>query len=164
MASSRRQKTGTHRLREGNPTRKIPGPPGWGLSGRPVTYTGTFKNASDCTEITATTTQRNMEYSLGTWNVRTLSAKEIMKVRSWRRMATDRREWGKNWRRPGPNKGCSAIGERESGLTHRTLRKKTRKETRLKFYKTNPVPVLLYRYETWVPTNKIVNQIRILEM
>ena len=35
---------------------------------------------------------------------------EMLKVRSWRRMATDRREWGEKLK---PNKGCSAIGERE---------------------------------------------------
>ena len=43
------------------------------------------------------------------------------------------------------------------GVIHRTLRTKARKETRLKFYETMAVPVVLYGCETWVPTKKIKN-------
>ena len=42
--------------------------------------------------------------------------------------------------------------------------KQTRKETRLKFYKTMAVPVLLYGCETWVPIKKIKIQIQTSEI
>jgi hypothetical protein len=45
------------------------------------------------------------------------------------------------------------------GLISRTLKKKTRKETNLKFYKIMAVPVLLYGSETWTPRNRNWNRI-----
>jgi hypothetical protein len=41
------------------------------------------------------------------------------------------------------------------GPVHRTLKNKTRKEKRLKFYKTMAIPALMYGSETWVPTKKV---------
>jgi hypothetical protein len=40
------------------------------------------------------------------------------------------------------------------GPVHRTLKNKTRKEKRLKFYKTMAIPALMYGGETWVPTTR----------
>lgn len=50
------------------------------------------------------------------------------------------------------------------GTIHRTLRQKTRKETRIKFYKTMAVPLLLYGSETWVINKKISSRIQSAEM
>jgi hypothetical protein len=50
------------------------------------------------------------------------------------------------------------------GTTHRTLKNKTRKETRLKFYKTMATPVLMYGSEIWVPTMKVQTRIQSTEM
>jgi type IV secretory pathway VirB4 component len=36
-------------------------------------------------------------------------------------------------------------------LEHRTLKNKTRKETRLKFYKAMAIPALMYGSEIWAP-------------
>jgi hypothetical protein len=50
------------------------------------------------------------------------------------------------------------------GVIARTLKKKTRKETNLKFYKIMTVPVLLYGSETWTPRkrdwNRIIEQLK----
>lgn len=50
------------------------------------------------------------------------------------------------------------------GTIHKYLRNRTRKETRLKFYKTIAVPTLMYASETWVNTKKIKNKIQTAEM
>jgi hypothetical protein len=41
------------------------------------------------------------------------------------------------------------------GTIHRNLKNKTRKETRLKFYKTMAIPALMYWSEIWVPTKRV---------
>jgi hypothetical protein len=51
---------------------------------------------------------------------------------------------------------CSTI--------HRTLKNKTGKETRLKFYKTMAIPALMYGSEIWVPTKKVQTRIQSTEM
>lgn len=51
---------------------------------------------------------------------------------------------------------CSTI--------HKTLRNKTRKETRMKFYKTMAVPTLLYGSEVWVSSNSTKRKIQSAEM
>jgi hypothetical protein len=50
------------------------------------------------------------------------------------------------------------------GTIHRTLKNKTKKETRLKFYKTVAVPALMYGCEIWVPTKKVQTRIQSTEM
>jgi hypothetical protein len=50
------------------------------------------------------------------------------------------------------------------GPVHRTLKNKTRKEKRLKFYKTMAIPALMYGGETWVPTKKVQTRIQSTEM
>jgi hypothetical protein len=50
------------------------------------------------------------------------------------------------------------------GTVHRTLKNKTRKETRLKFYKTMAIPALMYESEIWVPTKKVQTRIKSTEM
>lgn len=50
------------------------------------------------------------------------------------------------------------------GTIHRTLKNKTRKDTRIKFYKTMATPLLLYGSETWVNTKRIQNKIQSAEM
>jgi hypothetical protein len=47
---------------------------------------------------------------------------------------------------------------------HRTLKNKTRKETRLKFYKTMAIPALMYESEIWVSTKKVQTRIQSTEM
>jgi hypothetical protein len=44
-------------------------------------------------------------------------------------------------------------------LIARTVKKKTRKETNLTFYKIMAVPVLLYGSETWTPRKRDWNRI-----
>jgi hypothetical protein len=46
----------------------------------------------------------------------------------------------------------------------RTLKKKTRKETNLKLYKTMAVPVLLYGSEMWILRKRDWNRIQAAEM
>jgi hypothetical protein len=46
----------------------------------------------------------------------------------------------------------------------RTLKKKTSKETNLKFYKILTVPVTLYGSETWTPRKRDWNRIQAAEM
>jgi hypothetical protein len=46
------------------------------------------------------------------------------------------------------------------GVIARTLKKKTRKETNLKFYKIMEVPVLLYGSKTWTPRKRDWNRIQ----
>ncbi|KAJ4434804.1 hypothetical protein ANN_23375 [Periplaneta americana] len=50
------------------------------------------------------------------------------------------------------------------GTIHKTLRQKTRKDTRLKFYKTIAVPVLLYGSESWVTNKRSLSRIQSVEM
>jgi hypothetical protein len=50
------------------------------------------------------------------------------------------------------------------GTIHRTLKNKTRKETRLKFYNTIAFPALMYGSEIWVPTKKIQTRIQSTEL
>jgi hypothetical protein len=50
------------------------------------------------------------------------------------------------------------------GTVHRTLKNKTRKETRLKFYKTMAIPALMYGSEIWVPTKKVQTGIQSTEI
>jgi hypothetical protein len=50
------------------------------------------------------------------------------------------------------------------GPVHRNLKNKTRKETRLTFYKTMAVPALMYGSEIWVPTKKVQIRIQSTEM
>ena len=50
------------------------------------------------------------------------------------------------------------------GVMHRTLMKKTKKETRLRFYETMTVLVLLYGCEKCAPTKKIKKQIQSSEI
>jgi hypothetical protein len=50
------------------------------------------------------------------------------------------------------------------GTIHRTLKSKTRKERRLKFYKTMAIPALMYGSEIWVPTKKVQTRIQSTEM
>jgi hypothetical protein len=50
------------------------------------------------------------------------------------------------------------------GAIHRTLKNKTRKESRLKFYKTMAVPALMYGSEIWAPTKKFQTRIKSTEM
>ena len=50
------------------------------------------------------------------------------------------------------------------GIIRRTLKNKTRKYTRLKFYKTMAVPVSLCGRESWAPTRKIINHIQSFEI
>jgi hypothetical protein len=50
------------------------------------------------------------------------------------------------------------------GVIARTLKKKTRKETNLKFYKIMSVPVLLYGSERWTPRKRDWNRIQSTEM
>jgi hypothetical protein len=50
------------------------------------------------------------------------------------------------------------------GTTHRTLKNKTRKEKRLKFYKRMAIPALMYRSEIWVPTKKVQTRIQSTEI
>jgi hypothetical protein len=49
------------------------------------------------------------------------------------------------------------------GVIARTLKKKTRKETNLKFYKIIAVPVLLYGSETWTLRKRDWNRIQATE-
>ena len=42
------------------------------------------------------------------------------------------------------------------GTIHRTLKYKTRKDTKLKFYKTIAVPVALYGSETWALSQRYI--------
>jgi hypothetical protein len=50
------------------------------------------------------------------------------------------------------------------GVISRTLKKKTRKETNLKFYRIMAVPVLLYGSETWIPRKRDWNMIQAAEI
>lgn len=50
------------------------------------------------------------------------------------------------------------------GTINRTLGNKTRKETRLKLYKTMVVPILTYGSETWVPSKLDRSKIQAAEM
>jgi hypothetical protein len=50
------------------------------------------------------------------------------------------------------------------GVIARTLKKKTRKETNLKFYKIMAVPVLLYSSKTWTTRKRDWNRIQVAEM
>jgi hypothetical protein len=50
------------------------------------------------------------------------------------------------------------------GVIVRTLKKKTREETNLKFYKIMAVPVLLYGSETWIPRKRDWARIQAAEM
>jgi hypothetical protein len=50
------------------------------------------------------------------------------------------------------------------GTVHRTLKNKTRRKTRLKFYKTMTVPTLMYASEIWVPTKKVQTRIQSTEI
>jgi hypothetical protein len=50
------------------------------------------------------------------------------------------------------------------GTIHRPLKNKTRKETRLTFYKTMAIPVLMYGSEIWVPTKKVQTRIQSTKM
>jgi hypothetical protein len=50
------------------------------------------------------------------------------------------------------------------GTIHRTVKNKSRKETRLKFYKTVAIPALMYGSEIWVPTKKVQTRIQSTEM
>lgn len=50
------------------------------------------------------------------------------------------------------------------GTINRTLNNKTRKDTRVKLYKTMATPVLMYGSETWTPTQTDLNKIQTAEM
>lgn len=50
------------------------------------------------------------------------------------------------------------------GIIHRTMKNKTRKETRIKFYNTMAIPVLLYGSESWVPKKSTYTQLQSAEM
>ena len=50
------------------------------------------------------------------------------------------------------------------GTIHRTLRHKTRQDTRLKFYKTMATPVLTYGCETWTTRTRDRQRIQAAEM
>lgn len=50
------------------------------------------------------------------------------------------------------------------GTLSRTLKKRTRKETQLKFYKVMAIPVLLYGSETWTLKSQDLNRIQVSEM
>lgn len=50
------------------------------------------------------------------------------------------------------------------GTIDKTLKNKTRKETRMKFYKTMAVPALLYGSEVWVSSNSTKRKIQSTEM
>jgi hypothetical protein len=50
------------------------------------------------------------------------------------------------------------------GSIHRTLKKKTRKETRLKFHKTVAIPALMYGSEIRLSTKKVQTRIQSTEM
>ena len=50
------------------------------------------------------------------------------------------------------------------GTINRTLNNKTRKDTRIKFYKTMAVPVLMYGSESWINTKKGDSKIQAAEM
>ena len=50
---------------------------------------------------------------------------------------------------------CSTI--------HRNLRNKTKHRTRINFYKTIPIPTLIYASEAWVMSRKESDKIRVLK-
>lgn len=55
------------------------------------------------------------------------------------------------WNETGRDVTISSKYQMMCGMIHRTLKNKTRKDTRIKFYKTIAVPE--YGCITWAPTN-----------
>ena len=56
--------------------------------------------------------------------------------------------------------GNEIIPENEKRKIHRYLKNKTRKDTRMKFYKTVAVPTFLYASETWTLGKNEVQRIQ----
>jgi hypothetical protein len=50
------------------------------------------------------------------------------------------------------------------GTVHRTVKNKTGKETKPKFYKTMAIPASVYGSEIWAPTKKVQTRIQSTEM
>ncbi|XP_039281346.1 uncharacterized protein LOC120350716 [Nilaparvata lugens] len=50
------------------------------------------------------------------------------------------------------------------GTIHRTLKNKVKRVTKLKFYKTMAIPVLMYESESWVVGRKEISRIQAAEM